>query len=78
MPLNIIDLPQAPGLKLARPPVTQGEPLRLEIEAFLKAVQDGAQPIVSGEDGRAALALAIDITAAIETHMHRFDLPRPS
>ena len=73
-----IDLPQAPGLKLARPPVTQGEPLRLEIEAFLDAIERGTHPIVSGEDGRAALSLALDITAAIEAHMNRFDLPRPS
>ena len=62
-------LPQAPGLKLARPSVTQGEPLRLEMEAFLAAIKTGNRPIVSGEDGRSALALALDITAAIDAHI---------
>ena len=30
-----------------------GEPLRLEIEAFLEAVRTRDEPVVSGEDGRA-------------------------
>jgi predicted dehydrogenase len=79
LPPDSINLPQAPGLKLARPSVTPGEPLRLEIEAFLNAIVSRSRPIVSGEDGRAALALALDITAAIDAHiaahMDRFDLP---
>ena len=77
-----INLPQAPGLKLARPAVTPGEPLRLEIEAFLSAIAHGTAPIVSGKDGRAALSLALDITAAIDTHiaahMDPSHLPRSS
>ncbi len=68
-PPNTMNLPQAPGLKLARPSVNPGEPLRLEIEAFLDAIANGALPIVSGEDGRAALSLALDITAAIDSHI---------
>ena len=34
------------------------EPLKLELEAFLHAVQTGTQPVVSGQDGEAALSLA--------------------
>jgi predicted dehydrogenase len=34
------------------------EPLRLQIEAFARAVRDRTPPVVSGEDGRRALALA--------------------
>jgi predicted dehydrogenase len=34
------------------------EPLRLQIEAFARAVRDRSRPVVSGEDGRRALALA--------------------
>lgn len=34
------------------------EPLKLELEAFLHAVQAGTQPVVSGQDGEAALSLA--------------------
>jgi len=41
---------------------TQGaqdrEPLRLQVEAFVRAVRDRSRPVVSGEDGRRALALA--------------------
>ncbi len=34
------------------------EPLRLQIEAFARAVRDRSRPVVPGEDGRRALALA--------------------
>ncbi len=34
------------------------EPLRAQIEAFLRAVQERSAPVVSGADGRRALALA--------------------
>lgn len=34
------------------------EPLKLELESFLDAVRTGTTPVVTGEDGEAALALA--------------------
>jgi predicted dehydrogenase len=34
------------------------EPLKLELESFLNAVRTGTQPVVSGQDGEAALSLA--------------------
>jgi predicted dehydrogenase len=37
---------------------SQEEPLRRQLAAFLEAVQKGSPPVVSGEDGRRALALA--------------------
>ena len=40
--------------------------LRLEIEAFLSAVRDGASPMVTGEDGRQALETAMDIIEQVE------------
>ena len=44
----------------------EGEPLRLEFESFIAAVQ-GKQPVaVSGEDGREALAVALQIMREIE------------
>jgi predicted dehydrogenase len=47
----------------------EGEPLRLELESFVAAVQ-GTQPVlVSGEDGRQALELALRIMHAIERSM---------
>lgn len=60
-----------PGLSLNKVPVQPGEPLRLEIESFLNAIQTGATPVVSGEEGRRALALALSINDAICTHAAR-------
>jgi predicted dehydrogenase len=62
------------GLSLSKVAVEQGEPLRLEIESFLQKVQDRSTPVVSGEDGRAALALALEINAAIKAHAERAGL----
>jgi len=62
------------GLSLRNVTVPQGEPLRLEIAAFLEAVRTRAVPVVSAKDGRAALALALDITRAIEEHAKRMGL----
>jgi len=46
------------------------EPLKLELEAFLDSVRTGAQPLVSGREGAAALELAYAIINAITTHSH--------
>ena len=62
------------GLSLKKVPVIQGEPLRLEIESFLDAVRTRTTPPVSAEDGRAALALALDINLAIAAHAKRTGL----
>jgi predicted dehydrogenase len=64
------------GLALSKPAVTQGEPLRLEIESFLDSVRTRQQPRVPGEQGRAALALALDINQAIAEHHTRASLDR--
>lgn len=37
-----------------------GEPLQLELEAFLKAVRDDKEPPITGEDGLKALEVAIE------------------
>lgn len=44
----------------------EGEPLRLEFESFVAAVQGIAPVVVSGEDGREALAVALRIVSEIE------------
>ncbi|MFY9609832.1 MAG: Gfo/Idh/MocA family oxidoreductase [Blastocatellia bacterium] len=50
--------------------VERDEPLRLEIESFLRAVEGG--PVrVTGEDGRRALELAVEITNRIREHSGR-------
>jgi predicted dehydrogenase len=62
------------GLRIEKPKVEAGEPLRLEIEAFLECVRRRSAPRVSGEDGRAALALALEINRAIAEHAARAGL----
>ena len=57
--------------KLVIPP---GEPLHLELESFLLAVRNRTEPQVSGHDGRAALAVALDINTAILAHHARTGL----
>ena len=64
------------GLALSKPAVTPGEPLRLEIESFLESVRTRQQPRVTGQQGRAALALALEINAAIAEHATRAQLHR--
>ena len=64
----------SPGLSLSKVPVQLGEPLRLEIESFLHAVRTRTQPLVTAEQGRAALALALEINAAIAAHSRRTGL----
>jgi predicted dehydrogenase len=64
------------GLAVSKPTVTPGEPLRLEIESFLESVRTRQQPRVTGQEGRAVLALALDINAAIAEHAIRAHLDR--
>ena len=64
------------GLAFNKPSVSQAEPLRLEIESFLDAVRMRGRPRVSAEDGRAALALALEINRGIAAHAERAGLGR--
>src|SRR5437764_829853 len=52
--------------------VTKQEPLRAELEAFLGCVRTRTRPLVSGEDGLAAVELAIRVAGAIEESLKRF------
>ncbi len=65
--------PQHPtaGLNMSKVPVAPGEPLRLELEAFLHAVRTRSTPVVDGPAGRRALALALQINEAIAEHEKR-------
>jgi len=56
--------PQIQGGKL---PVTRDEPLKRELEDFVRAVRDKRRPLVSGEDGVRALKLAQAIADKMET-----------
>jgi len=63
-----------PGLSYAKPTVTPGEPLRLEIESFLESVRTRRAPRVTARQGRDALALALEIQASMATHAERAGL----
>ena len=63
-----------PGLSFARPEVKPGEPLRLEIESFLDCVRTRREPRVTAAQGRAALALALEIQDTMVAHAHRAGL----
>lgn len=62
------------GLSLRKLPVENGEPLKLEIESFLASVQTRQQPRVTGQQGRAALELALEINQMIAQHALRAGL----
>ncbi len=64
----------APGLSFAKPEVTPGEPLKLEIESFLESVRTRREPKVTARQGRAALELALTIQATMAAHAERAGL----
>src|ERR1700682_3351782 len=63
-----------PGVNTRILEIENVEPLRAEIESFLSAAQEGSRPIVSGEDGRRALALALRTLEQIHAHTVRSDV----
>jgi predicted dehydrogenase len=63
-----------PDIKVSKPPITPEEPLRAEIRSFLHSVRTREAPVVPLEDGRRALALALDVLAQIETHAGKLNL----
>ena len=63
-----------PGLSIAKPQVTPGEPLRLEIESFLESVRTRRAPRVTAQQGRNALALALEIQSSMAAHAVRAGL----
>jgi predicted dehydrogenase len=57
-----------PQIQVAKPSIASQEPLHAELKSFLQAVRQRSTPLVPLEDGRRALALALDIVAAIRQH----------
>jgi predicted dehydrogenase len=55
----------APDIAVERTAAPDEEPLKRQLEAFLRAVRERSAPVVSGADGRRALALAQTILARI-------------
>ena len=57
-----------PGVRTQVLEVNDVEPLRAEIDSFLKSAESKSRPLVSGEDGRRALALALRTLEQIRDH----------
>jgi predicted dehydrogenase len=62
------------GISINRLEINDVEPLRAEITAFLDSIENDAQPPVSGEDGRRALALAVGVLQKIDEHRSNLGL----
>lgn len=69
-------VPGAPGspIQIVKPAVQAQEPLQAELRAFTQAVRQRSHPLVSLEDGRRALAVALEIQAAMREHSRRVNL----
>jgi predicted dehydrogenase len=63
-----------PEIKVNKPPITPEEPLRAEIRAFLASVHSRKAPPVPLEDGRRALAVALEVLSQIEAHASKLNL----
>jgi predicted dehydrogenase len=63
-----------PQIGVTKPPVASGEPLYAELKSFLQAVKERSTPVVPIEDGRRALALALEIVEAIREHGKKVNL----
>jgi hypothetical protein len=62
------------NLAASKPPVQGGEPLLLEISAFLDSVRTRRPPRVKPQEARDVLALALQINQAIHAHSVRAGL----
>ena len=57
---------QMPGIEGGKADIVHEEPLKRELEDFVAAIRDGRPPVVTGEQGRAALELAERVVARME------------
>jgi len=63
-----------PQIKVAKSTVVPEEPLHAELKSFLESVRARSKPLVTLEDGRRALAAALDIATAISEHRKKINL----
>lgn len=54
--------------------VTKREPLLAEIESFVSSVRSRSAPVVTGAEGRRALALALEVLGKIKAHAVHADI----
>lgn len=66
--LNLLNLDWTKLIKVENLDIDDREPLRMEQEAFVKAIAEGSRPEVSAEDAIAAMELAERIVGEIAAH----------
>ena len=59
-------------IRMERSSMQKDEPLKLELQSFIKCVKSGGEPEVSGEKARAALAIAEKVVQDIRSRLKRF------
>jgi predicted dehydrogenase len=66
-------IPGSPKAKIVseQVQVEPGDALETEVRSFIHASLSRATPVVTGEDGKKALALALDINEQIQTNMKK-------
>jgi predicted dehydrogenase len=62
-----------PEIRISKPEITPEEPLHAEIRAFLHSVRTRENPVVPLEDGRRALAIALEVLEQIDSHHQRLN-----
>lgn len=68
-----VDANGAPAIVPLEVTVEKKEPLRAELEGFVAAVRARRRPLVAGEDGLAALALATTVAKEIDASLARWN-----
>ncbi len=63
-----------PEIKVFKPQVVPQEPLHAELQSFLHCVRKRECPVVPLEDGRRALAIALEVNTRIEEHASKLRL----
>lgn len=58
-------IPGLPNISMEEKSFTQSDALMAEIRSFVDVIKEGSQPVVSGEDGRRALEVALQINTRL-------------
>jgi predicted dehydrogenase len=61
-------IPGLPGIVVREKEFGEGDSLLAEIRSFSEAVRNGGRPVVSGEDGKRALELVLEISEKLGTY----------
>ena len=69
IPIQVGDLKKNKKIIYEKPLIEEKNALKIELTSFIQAVQNKNRPLVSGEDGREALRVAIKITQMIKEQL---------